>query len=115
MHETAMHGHLWSKQSRVLSDYTGEVKEEDAPGRLHASLASARQAFEQVGGWPLALRGDFDQQLIARFRELGPAGDPGQQAGPSYVFRWGSTGAYHGQALMRGPEDQQWYARATLV
>lgn len=27
------------------------------------------------------------------------------------VFRWSSTGAYHGQALMKGPEDEQWYER----
>ena len=43
----------------------GTIQEEDATGRFHASLAFTRQAFEQVGGWPLTLRGDFDQQLIA--------------------------------------------------
>jgi len=110
-----MEGRLWSKPSKVLSDYTGRIEEEDATGRFHASLAFTRLAFEQVGGWPLTLRGDFDQQLIARLKELGSAGDPCVIASPSYVFRWGSTGAYHGQALMRGPDDEQWYARATLV
>ena len=30
---------------------------------------------------------------------------------PSYIFRWGQTNAYHGQAFMRGPEDQGWYER----
>ena len=110
-HVAAMEGHLWSKPSVVLSDYTGDVKEEDATGRFHASLAFTRQAFEQVGGWPLTLRGDFDQQLIAGFRAFGPAADPCLSAAPSYVFRWTSTGAYHGQAWMRGPNDEGWYDR----
>jgi hypothetical protein len=108
-HVAAMEGHLWSKPSRVLSDYTGQIEEEDATGRFHASLAFTRLAFEQVGGWPLTLRGDFDQQLVARLNGLGIAADPCSVASPSYVFRWGSTGAYHGQALMRGPEDELWY------
>jgi hypothetical protein len=114
-HVAAMAGHLWSKPSRVLSDYTGQVEQEDATGRFHASLAVTRQAIEQVGGWPLTLRGDFDQQLIARFRELGPAGDPCVLTSPSYVFRWGSTGAYHGQALMQSPEDERWYAASAQL
>jgi len=80
-------------------------------GRFHASLAFTRQAFEQVGGWPLTLRGDFDQQLISRLNGLGHAADPYAIASPSCVFRWGSTGAYHGQALMRGPDDETWYSQ----
>ncbi|MEI7702816.1 MAG: glycosyltransferase family A protein, partial [Planctomycetia bacterium] len=110
-HVAAMDGHLWSKPSKVLSDYTGEIREEDATGRFHASLAFTRQAFEQVGGWPLTLRGDFDQQLLARLTAIGSPADPCAVAGPGYVFRWGSTGAYHGQAFMRGPEDEEWYGR----
>ncbi len=112
-HVTAMDGHLWSKPSKVLSDYTGQIQEEDATGRFHASLAFTRQAFGQVAGWPLTLRGDFDQQLIARLNSRGIAGDPCEFATPAYLFRWGSTGAYHGQALMRGPDDETWYADAS--
>lgn len=110
-HVAAMNGHLWSKPSKVLSDYTGQIEAEDASGRFHAILAFTRQAFEQVGGWPLTLRGDFDQQLIARLNAIGRAGDPCQQSAPSYVFRWSSTGAYHGQALMLGPDDEEWYCK----
>jgi hypothetical protein len=110
-HVVAMSGYLWSKPSRVLSDYTGEMQEEDATGRFHASLAFTRHAIEQVAGWPLTMRGDFDQQLIARLNGLGSPADPCSVGNPSYVFRWGSTGAYHGQALMRGPEDEEWYTR----
>jgi hypothetical protein len=95
-HVTAMAGHLWSKPSKVLSDYTGQIEEEDAAGRFHASFAFTRQAFEQVGGWPLTLRGDFDQQLIARLNGLASPGNPCSVESPSYIFRWGSTGAYHG-------------------
>jgi glycosyltransferase involved in cell wall biosynthesis len=115
IHVAAMEGHVWSKPSKVLSDYTGEIREEDATGRFHASLAFTRHAFEQVGGWPLTLRGDFDQQLISRLNAIGLPGDPYQLAAPAYVFRWGSTGAYHGQALMRGPDDKIWYSRVPSV
>ncbi len=111
-HVTAMAGHLWSKPSKVLSDYTGQIQEEDATGRFHASLAFTRRAFEQVGGWPLTMRADFDQQLIARLGAVGVAGDPCELGHPAYIFRWGSTGAYHGQALMQGPDDECWYADA---
>jgi hypothetical protein len=111
-HVTAMDGHLWSKPSKVLSDYTGEIREEDATGRFHASIAMTRQAFIQCGGWPLTLRGDFDQQLLARLATTGTPADPCSDAQPGYVFRWGSTGAYHGQALMQGPEDERWYERS---
>ena len=109
-----MDGHLWSKPSKVLSDYTGQIQEEDATGRFHASLAFTRQTFEQAGGWPLTRRGDFDQQLITRLHSIGPAGDPCTIASPSYIFRWSSTGAYHGQALMNGPEDEHWYNRVVV-
>jgi hypothetical protein len=101
-----MEGQLWSKPSKVLSDYTGQIEEEDATGRFHASLAFTRQAFENVSGWPLTPRGDFDQQLIARLNGLSPVADPCTFASPSYVFRWSSTGAYHGQAMMSGPENE---------
>lgn len=110
-----MKDQLWSKPSKVLSDYTGQIQEEDAIGRFHASMAMTRSAFDQCGGWPLTLRGDFDQQLIARLNAVGMPADPCTAAGPGYVFRWGSTGAYHGQALMNGPEDESWYERCTQV
>lgn len=108
-HVKAIDGHLWSKPSKVLSDYTGQIQEEDATGRFHASIAMTRNAFEIVCGWPLTLRGDFDQQLIAKLTATGTPSDPVAVAPPGYVFRWGSTHAYHGQAFMRGPEDENWY------
>ena len=102
-HLAAMNGHLWSKPSKVLSLYTGELQEEDATGRFHASIAMTRQAFDQCCGWPLTMRGDFDQQLLARLAAIGPSADPCTVAGPGYVFRWGSTRSYHGQSMMSGP------------
>lgn len=101
----------FSKPSRVLSLYTGTLQEEDATGRFHASIAFTREAFESAGGWPLTKRGDFDQQLLARLSRSSAIVDPCRNHPPSYVFRWGSTGAYHGQALMRGPGDDEWYLR----
>jgi len=106
-----MDGHLWSKASKVFSLYTGELQEEDATGRFHASIAMTRQAFDECGGWPLTMRGDFDQHLLARLTATGPSGDRCSVEGSGYIFRWGSTGAYHGQAAMLGPEDEAWYRR----
>lgn len=110
-HVTAIADHMWSKPSKILSDYTGEVKEEEATGRFHASIAMTRRAHDMCGGWPLTRRGDFDQQLIARLNSIGEPGDPCIIDRPGYVFRWGSTGAYHGQAMMEGPDDEAWYGR----
>ena len=110
-HVRAMEGRLWSKPSSVLSTYTGKHELEDATGRFHASLAFRREVFDRIGGWPLTKRGDFDQQLIARLTAIEAPGDPCQLDSPSYIFRWGQTNAYHGQAFMRGPEDEGWYER----
>jgi len=49
-HVAAIDGHLWPKPSKVFSDCTGEIQEEIAIGRCHASLAMTRQAFDQCGG-----------------------------------------------------------------
>jgi hypothetical protein len=53
------------------------------------------------GGWPVTMRGDFDQQLIARLNSRGNEGDPCEFATP----------AFHGQALVQGPDDENWYER----
>jgi len=101
----------FSKPSRVLSLYTGAPQEEDATGRFHASVAFTREVFDSAGGWPLTKRGDFDQQFLARMSRVAVTADSCRDHPPSYVFRWGSTGAYHGQGLMRGPSDEGWYFR----
>ena len=107
-HVAALKDGGFSKPSRVLSLYTGEVEEEAAAGRFHASLAFTREAFDEAGGWPLTKRGDFDQVFIKRMSINGQV-DTCQHGEPSYVFRWQSTGEYHGQAAMLGPDDLLWY------
>ncbi|MGV2333790.1 MAG UNVERIFIED_CONTAM: hypothetical protein LVR18_26535 [Planctomycetaceae bacterium] len=82
----------------MLGSSTGRLEQEDATGRFHASLAFRREIFDRIGGWPLTKRGDFDQQLIAMLHAIEAPGDPCQFADPSYIFRWGQTNAYHGQA-----------------
>ena len=84
---------------------------EDAKGRFHASLAFRREAFDRIGGWPLTKCRDFDQQPIARLTAIEAPGDPCQLDSPSGILRWSQTNAYHGQAFMRGPEDEGWYER----
>ncbi|TWU04194.1 hypothetical protein CA54_60760 [Symmachiella macrocystis] len=35
--------------------------------------------------------------------------DPCRTRLRSFVFRWGSTGSYHGQGPMHDPHDMEWY------
>ena len=108
-HVETLKSHFTSKPSRVLSTYTGRPEVEQAAGRFHASIAFWRDALKSIGGWPVTSSADFDQQLIAKMAKLGAVGDPSSIRDPSYVFRWGSTMAYHGQAMMSGPQDTTWY------
>lgn len=41
--------------------------------------------------------------------------DPCRRRPPSNVFRWRSTGAYYGQALMHRPEDEASYGRVNSI
>ncbi len=103
----------FSKPSRVLSTYTGQVETEDASGRFHASIAFTRGMFDHLGGWPQTKRADFDQQFIRNLSEAvrNELCDPCEIAPPSYCFRYGSTQEYHGQHFMRSADDESWYGR----
>ena len=104
-----------SKPSCVRSHVYGALHEEAAAGRFHASVAFTQEALAAVQGWPLTSRGDFDLQLLGRLATLGPVGDPVSIHPPSYVFRWESTKAYHGQGFMRSADDEEWYVRAAAA
>ena len=107
------HARAWAHPSHVWSLYGGRLHQEPAGGRFHAALAMRREALEHIGGWPDTPRADFDQQLLAKLhRECGPPADPCESGPPSYVFRWGSTNSYHGQAWMQSPDDIAWYRDA---
>jgi hypothetical protein len=112
-HVTAMQsGARYSKPSRVLSTYPGHLVTEEAAGRFHASIAFRWNLFNQVRGWPLTKRADFDQQFMSILgTAAGETADPCRTARPSYCFRYGSTQAYHGQHFMRSPDDEGWYDR----
>ncbi len=105
----------FSKPSRVWCLHDGRLAQEHAAGRFHASVAFSRETSQLCGGWPLTLRGDFDLQFLKRLGEASPVADPCETHHPGYVFRWMSTQAYHGQAFMRGPENEDWYARCAQV
>lgn len=136
-HAQALEHHLWSHPSHVWSDYGEKLHTEPVGGRFHGSLAIRRTALEQIGGWPVTKRADFDQQLISLLqRSFGDAGDP-CQFGPTipqtlrylfpevninvvrgdlgmspYLFRWHlQPGQTHGQSTMRSPDDESWYDR----
>ena len=109
-HVDALKSGGFSKPSRVFSTHSNIVHEEEAGGRFHGSIAFTRSTFETLGGWPLTRRGDFDQQFISGLaHSAGGQVDPCSHFAPTYVFRWGSTGDYHGSARMSGPGDETWY------
>lgn len=110
----------WFHPREVWSTYGGSAHKEGADGRFHASLAINTELLDEIGGWVGCQepghvgRGDFDQRVIAKCREIG--GEPGcydeNPKGPSYVFRWQDTGAVHGQGLMAGADEEQWWNRS---
>lgn len=107
-HAAAFQQGEYSKPSRVLSKNGNEIQEESAVGRFHGSIAFTRNAFEMAHGWPLTQRADFAQQFMARLANSVTECDPCQTHSPSYIFRWGSTNAYH---AMRSASDETWYQR----
>ncbi len=110
-HVRALEDGNYSKPSRVLSLYTGSLVEEAGEDRFHGSMGFRRDALIRVGGWPITKRADFDYQLVLQLTRLGQRVDPCLAFPPSYVFRWKSTQAYHGQTAMRSPGDEGWYDR----
>lgn len=112
VHVEAQKDAAWAKPSTVWSLYTRHLHKEPAAGRFHAALTFTRELLVRIGGWPDTPRGDFDQQFLKQLSVAGPPADPCQLAEPSYIFRWETTGAYHGQAYMRSAEDGTWYDAA---
>lgn len=94
---------VWS-----LYDQT-KLQEEGASGRFHASLCMSRALLDKIGGWPKTKSGDFDQKLIASLEKNGHQATFGKGYKPTYVFRWGSTQSYHGQAYMKTAAYEYWW------
>lgn len=118
-HAAVFQKSLYSKPSRVLSDYPGHLIEERADGRFHSSIGFRIELLKTVGGWPDTKRADFDQQFMANLRQaalehdpVNGIGDPWPTGPIPFVFRW-HTGHAHGQSTMdKGPADETWYDRA---
>lgn len=104
----------WVKPDEVMSLYTGTLVREPAAGRFHASLGASKFLLDSVGGWPATRRADFDQKLMSNLDEAGRrvAPDYRDRGAPSYIFRWGSTQAQHGQEFMRSPACTNWWEEA---
>lgn len=84
---------------------------ESGDGRFHCSLVIGTPALQRIGGWIQTRRADFDQQQIAA---CSPAADMlpfSPDRLPSFVYRWGSTGTQHCSALMKSPDNTDWYDR----
>lgn len=114
-HAEAMAAAGWSHPERVYSLYTGKLKIELVGGRFHGALAMRRDYAERVGGWGDSPRCDYDQQLMGRLKVIGPPGRPDANRPPSYVYRWGSTGADHCSSRCRGPDDETWYTDTPIT
>jgi hypothetical protein len=119
-HAIALADHEWSHPLQVYSTYGIEPGEplriEPAAGRFHGSLAVRTDLIDRIGGWIDTRRADFDQQQIAICQDL--AEDPGRpdaELPPSYIFRWGDTGAGHCQGLMTSAANEDWYERNERV
>ena len=101
---------VWSLYRPFGAEAEGPWRE-NAGGRFHGSLAISQSHLESLGGWIQTKRADFDQQQIAACRPAVDTLDHSPQNSPSYVFRWGSTGAPHCQGLMSSPDNEDWYDR----
>jgi len=108
-------GAMWAHPSQAWALTTGKPVLERVGGNMHASLVMRREAVGDIGGWPNTKRADFDLQLLAQLRRrYGAPADPVLLHKPSYMFRWGSTGTFHGQSFGSGPSDETWYEKAAL-
>jgi hypothetical protein len=105
----------WSHPEKVWSLYTGSLMLESAAGRFHGALAVRRDFAEQVGYWGTSTRCDYDQQIMGRLSHLSPPGHPDSDLLPSYVYRWGSTGADHCSGRCRCPDDETWYTETPIT
>ena len=100
-------GRPWAKPSHVFSLHSRKIETERADGRFHASLAMTVESFVKTDGWPETHQLNFDQQLFTNLSIITGCDGVYQTDTPSYIFRWGSTGEYHGQAL-----GEHWYEAA---
>lgn len=101
---------VWSMYRPFGAEGEGPWRE-NAAGRFHGTLAINRDHLESLGGWIQTKRADFDQQQIAACLPAADTLNHSPQQTPSYVFRWGSTGAPHCQGLMSSPDNEDWYER----
>jgi hypothetical protein len=108
-HEAALVKGGFSKPSRILTNFEGPFVETDPGGSYHGSIGFTRTAFDEAGGWPRTRWANFDMQFMDALRNATSVVDPCRRCPPSYAFRWGSTGAYHGQGLMTSADNETWY------
>ena len=105
----------WSMPSFVFT-LLGGAPDVTNYGIYHASIVMSKKAWEKVH-WDTSGQAKFDRILMDQLRErFGPPADPyALLKHPSYVFRFYSTHAYHGQAYMRSLEDTTWYNTVALL
>lgn len=108
-HAAALAAGGFSKPSRILANFEGPFVEIDPGGSYHGSIAFSRAAYDAAGGWPATRWANFDIQFMHALAAASPPVDPCADHPPSYAFRWGSTGAYHGQGLMSSADNETWY------
>jgi hypothetical protein len=106
-HAKLLRDAAWSHPREVWSLYGGGPKLEPAGQRFWASAAVRRDLHTKINGFIPSHRAAFDQAHLRAWAAHG--GEPGRPEPPSYVYGWGR--ATHVSALMRGPDDTDWYGR----
>lgn len=65
----------------------------------HCNLIARLDVLTALGGWDERDRPDLDQELFGRLRVEGSDIPPAEAW---YIYRWGTTGSYHGSAAPAG-------------
>ncbi|MCK9558467.1 MAG: glycosyltransferase family 2 protein [Candidatus Cloacimonetes bacterium] len=108
-HVEALKINGWSHPKNVFSLFTGRLHQESAAGRFHAAIAIRKDYAERIGYWGVSKRCDYDQEIIRKLTAISEPGRPDQTRLPSFVMRWGSTGANHCSVHSTDPNSTSWY------
>jgi glycosyltransferase involved in cell wall biosynthesis len=90
-------GPTWHTSRAWYVEETGQLR--TCTNLHHCNLIARLDVLTAVGGWDERDRPDLDQEL---FRRLQVAGADIPPAEAWYIYRWGTTGSYHGSAAPAG-------------
>jgi hypothetical protein len=87
----------------------GKFNVEPTGGRFSATIGVSKKMLDEIKGWPITDKIDFDQKMVAKCLSAGKPYDPIQNSySPSFLYRWGTTQAKHCSSA----PDSGWYTQA---